>query len=466
MLNNIKGQLEAAKKKPTEHLPASYYADLPTTLMGACEAIGDLTSRETFLHGALPVLGHLMRNVWIPTANERMAPTLMVYVFKPSGGGKGMAALALRLLDKTRERNERRMAEEERAHQRAINSRDDDEEEPPPPPPRLHDVRLSMRTTTVTLTKRIERNGGRALLADTEADAARTSSREWGSVREIIKKGFHGETADLLFKEAGKVEVDLWLSVMLTSTSGQLKGFINSPEDGMFNRFIFHTFETESRWKDQRPTPGRLPLSEIIAAQGEPLAVMYERLERGADINVQFSKRQWDQHAKAMVPLLAEAVAIDRNLEGYINRLGQMILRTAAIFGVLRAYENGQLRDGFVVDVQSWRAAMALMPIWWSNALAAYSLYAEDERPADENEGQQERDAIQRMVGDWRIKDGAMPAEALKRLQGSLHQWVREWVVTEKVDRGRIGRMQLRHIRQASNKAQAHFDELPQTIGK
>ena len=64
MANDTITQLAAAKKKPTEHLPASYYTDLPTTLMCACEAIGDLTSRETFLHGALPVVGHLMRNVW------------------------------------------------------------------------------------------------------------------------------------------------------------------------------------------------------------------------------------------------------------------------------------------------------------------------------------------------------------------------------------------------------------------
>jgi hypothetical protein len=285
-------------------------------------------------------------------------------------------------------------------------------------------------------------------------------------VREIIKKGFHGETADLLFKEAGKVEVDLWLSVLLTSTSGQLKGFINSPEDGMFNRFIFHTFETESRWRDQRPTPGRLPLSEIISSHGEVLATMYDRLDRSTDINVQLTTRQWDQHAEEMAPLLAEAVAIDRNLEGYINRLGQMTIRTAAIFAVLRAYEIGQLHDGLVVDPQSWRAAMALMPVWWSNALAAYSLYSEDERPKDENEGQTERDAVQRMVGDWRIQDGTMPAEALERLRGSMHQWVREWVTTEKADRGRIGRMQLRHIRQMNNKAQAQFDEMPKTPDK
>ena len=466
MVRDTVAQLVAAKRKPTEHLPAIYYQDLPNTLKNACEAIGDLTGRETFLHGALPVLGHLMRNVWIPTANERMAPTLMVYVFKPSGGGKGMAALALRLLDATRERNERRMAEEERTHAKALEAHDDEDEAPPPPAPKLHDVRLSMRTTTVTLTKRIARNGGRTLLADTEADAARTTSREWGSVREIIKKGFHGETADLLFKEAGKVEVDLWLSVLLTSTSGQLKGFINSPEDGMFNRFIFHTFETESRWRDQRPTPGRLPLSEIISSHGEVLATMYDRLDRSTDINVQLTTRQWDQHAEEMAPLLAEAVAIDRNLEGYINRLGQMTIRTAAIFAVLRAYEIGQLHDGLVVDPQSWRAAMALMPVWWSNALAAYSLYSEDERPKDENEGQTERDAVQRMVGDWRIQDGTMPAEALERLRGSMHQWVREWVTTEKADRGRIGRMQLRHIRQMNNKAQAQFDEMPKTPDK
>jgi hypothetical protein len=466
MARDTVAQLVAAKRKPTEHLPASYYQDLPNTLKNACEAIDDLTGRETFLHGALPVLGHLMRNVWIPTANERMAPTLMVYVFKPSGGGKGMAALALRLLDATRERNERRMAEEERTHARALEAHDDEDEAPPPPPPKLHDVRLSMRTTTVTLTKRIARNGGRALLADTEADAARTTSREWGSVREIIKKGFHGETADLLFKEAGKVEVDLWLSVLLTSTSGQLKGFINSPEDGMFNRFIFHTFETESRWRDQRPTPGRLPLSEIISSHGEVLATMYDRLDRSTDINVQLTTRQWDQHAEEMAPLLAEAVAIDRNLEGYINRLGQMTIRTAAIFAVLRAYEIGQLHDGLVVDPQSWRAAMALMTVWWSNALAAYSLYSEDERPKDENEGQTERDAVQRMVGDWRIQDGTMPAEALERLRGSMHQWVREWVTTEKADRGRIGRMQLRHIRQMNNKVHAQFDEMPKTTDK
>jgi len=442
---DILSQLKAATKKPAEHLPAAFYADLPITLMSACEAIDDLTSRETFLHGALPVIGSLMPNVWIPTATDRMAPTLMVYVFKPSGGGKGMAAMALRLLDKTRSNNERRMAEESRTHDRALEAWDKESEFPPPAPPYLHDVRLSMRTTTVTLTKRIERNKGRVLLADTEADAARTSSREWGSVREIIKKGFHGETADLLFKEAGKVEVDLWLSVMLTSTSDQLKGFISSPEDGLFNRFLFHTFKTDPKWKDQRPKAGKRPLSDIISERGERLAVMYNFLDGHDDIEIYFTSKQWDDHGELMSPLLDEDVAVDRKLEGYVNRLGQMILRTAVIFTVLRGFENGQLSHGTLVDEKSWRAAKSLLPIWWSNALEAYSLYAPEERPKDENIGADNKERIKDLVGRWRMEEGIKPKEAAARLTASPEEWIRIWIRENGADRAKICRLQLQY---------------------
>lgn len=359
-------------------IPASVYSSLPQILQDGCSCFERTAEREAFLIAALPVLTQALPHSRIVLDDKDHQLSIMSYIYGGSGMGKGAASHALALLEHLEAREHERNKQSERDYLKA----QAEDKEGAGDPPQLVDVVLPLRTTPSTLLGRLERNprGHVQLLADTEGHAlGNPANKDHGSIREILLKGAEGERDGQLWKREGLITVQVWLSIMVSSTLQHMREGIKSTEDGLFSRFLWHRVPKGGGiYRDPRPKSNTSRASRIAALSPRVTAI-YDRLQETCGITVSFTGAQYDEHVGTMQELMSQAVDISSELEGVMGRLGKRMLRVAATFALLRkAEEVKRMPRNVVCDEHSWAAAMDLTVPLYESMMDVYAMFNPD----------------------------------------------------------------------------------------
>lgn len=421
---------------------ASVFTCLPHILQDACSVFERPADRETFLHGALPALSRVLPKSKIILADKEHRLSLYVYAYGSSGSGKGAAGDALQLLEPLLQREQENNIRAQREYEQQLKVKDD--EQPAPCEPQLVDMHIPLRTTPSTLVRRIGRNPDNTilLLADTEGHAlGNPSHRDHGSIRQIMLKGAEGERDGQLWKETGLEQVQCWLSMLITSTPQQMLDAIGSTEDGLFSRFVWYrTAPSGGRFRDPRPGKGGSRRTQLHQLGDRVLKIYDVMNAASSDVVVTFSNQQYDEHRENMQRLMDEAYDICQDLDGAVGRLGNSVMRTAAIFTLLRKAEDGQrMPDRVACDDYSWSAAKQLSRVWLESMLDVHAEF--HPRGVAEVDETPPKMAAELVRGYLVERPTLKPSEAVKLLRAEQNGSVTMWLNALKNERNRVGKL-------------------------
>lgn len=408
-------------------VPVDVYSCLPQILQDGCSCFQRTEEREAFLFAALPVLTQALPHTRIVLDDKDHALALMVYIYGGSGMGKGAASHALALISDLEERERQRNKQSEKDYLKAMAEDKDGAGDPPP----LVDVLLPLRTTPSTLLARLERNppGMAPMLADTEGHAlGNPANKDHGSIRELLLKGAEGERDGQLWKKEGLISVQVWLSIMVTSTVQHMKDGIKSTEDGLFSRFLWHRVpDGDGIYRDPKPK-GNTSRATKIHRLSPRVTSIYDKLQQAAGVTVQFTDEQYQDHVGIMQENMDQALDINKQLQGVMGRLGKRLLRMAATFAVLRkAEEVDRMPRTIVCDDLSWSATMQLTTPLYESMMDVYTMFNPD---AVEQSKDTPHKAAYQLVRQYCVYNPKITASvAVRQLQGErevpgVHMWL------------------------------------------
>ena len=412
--------------KQERHIPQEVYSCLPMILQDGCSCFHSAADMEAFLIASLPVLSRILPDCSVVLEDKDHRLALMSYIYGGSGMGKSAAENATRMLKHLEDRERHNNEQNEKQYRKACA----EDSETAGDPPQLVDVVLPLRTTPSTLLARLERNpaGHTCLLADTEGHALGSpGNKDHGSIRELLLKGAEGERDGQLWKKEGLVTVDVWLSLMVSSTVQHMRDGIKSTEDGLFSRFLWHRVPNgDSIYIDPRPKSKKSRAAQIEDL-GPRVTAIYDAVRYTQGIKVVFTDLQYDQHTPNMQHLMDQAVDISVDLKGTIGRLGKRVLRMAAMFAVLRKAEEGKRMPQTVVcDDLSWSAAMLLTEPLFESMMDVYSIFNPAPKAKEGDKPSQRAHQILRR--EYVMRPNLKPSEGLQVLKDADLPGINLWL--------------------------------------
>jgi len=437
-------------------LPRELWSLLPPLLQTACGYYNQLHEREAFLHGALPVLSRICENVVMPMRDMDHRLAIQVYVTGESASGKGCAGHATALLDVIMKTEE----EQRRIALAKWHAAEPDEDGIKPPEPMKHDMCISLRSTPNTWVREMRKNpeGVVHVFTDTEGDTLKSGGhKDHGSVRSLVKKGWAGEQADFTTKEDGTVHHSVWMSAMVSSTPQALIDAMHGDtEDGFSNRFVYHS----------TPNAGALYISPFLpfgkhqseSTKSKLIKMGYEvqqihnrQRERNpkTPLIVTFTEEQSLRHDQVAESSLVEAKGIHPHLGGYSKRMHYTVLRTAALFAVLRANPSSE-DTHLVCDDLSFEAACMLRDHWFETMMDAFSLVTPKAHKTDGRMRVPEE--VPTLVCQWKL-EGIGPAQAAAKLQMMPELHIQHWLKGLDNPADAIGKIQRKHVKDLKQNA-------------
>ena len=116
------------------------------------------------------------------------------------------------------------------------------------------------------------------------------------SYSDLLRKAFHSEKISISRKTNNEYfEINNpRLAVALSGTPQQVYNIISSAEDGLFSRFVFYVFKTNSHWIDPSPYGSRVNLTEHFAKLSIAVYEMVLFLDSGKT-KIHLTREQWDR---------------------------------------------------------------------------------------------------------------------------------------------------------------------------
>lgn len=264
----------------------------------------------------------------------------------------------------------------------------------------------------------------------------------------MIKKGFHGEEQQFTLKEDGTVSVAVWLSALCTSTPKQLKDAIVDTEDGFAARFIYHKTPPGNGLFDDVFGNGQNSIGSRLESLGLKVQNMHNehrRRVRERPLRVSFTQKQKQDHMHDMQRIMTEANGLHPELHGFVVRLSHSVLRTAALFSILRA-EPPSTSETLTCDQASYAAAAMLRKHWEEGMFEAFNFLNPDAHREDGRMTVPED--VKEYVCRWRLDHNTMPQQAVMKLQTLDEPHIKHWLKSIDNPADAVGKIQRKYLRE------------------
>lgn len=335
----------------TPTIPQSVYDNLPPILKQGAEAFSEPRERDTFLTGALAILSGCLPNVTGEYGGRTVYPHLFSFILAPAASGKGALQSSKELADKYHEEVLKNSREQKKeydikmaAYKKAqrFQKKDDNTQEDIPEEPPFKVVFIPANTSNAKIIQHLQQNEGTGIICETEADTlGQVFKNDWGSYSDLLRKSFHSEKISISRKTNNEYfEINNpRLAVALSGTPQQVYNIISSAEDGLFSRFVFYVFKTNSKWIDPSPYGSRVNLTEHFAKLAIAVYEMVLFLDSGKT-KIHLTKEQWDKFNPTFSEYLSQISAfVSEDAQSIVKRLGLVLYRMCMIFTSIRKYQ-------------------------------------------------------------------------------------------------------------------------------
>lgn len=379
----VNNEFEEDIIKSTPFIPESVYDNLPPILFECCKMFSDLRERDVFLTGALAILSGCLPNVSGVYSGSMVYPNLFSFILAPAASGKGALKFAKALADRYHSKTLDRSIQDKKDYDAkiAVSKKGAKKGSLPmigglPKEPKFKVVYIPANTSNAKVIKHLEHNGGKGIICETEADTlGQTFKNEWGGYSDMLRKAFHHEKISISRKADSEfVEVnEPQLSVALSGTPKQVFNIIQSAEDGLFSRFIFYVFKTDSVWLDPSPKGNPYNLTEFFETQSRHILKMVEFFE-SEEMVFHLTAQQWEELNEEFEVFLEQVnIFVSEDALSVVKRLGLILYRICMIFSAIRKFEtNNNDREIFCSDID-FKTALSLIQVYLKHSMMMFN---------------------------------------------------------------------------------------------
>ena len=394
-----------AKKEPiddenyllnTPTIPQSVYDNLPPILKQGAEAFKEARERDTFLTGALAILSGCLPNVTGEYGGRTVYPHLFSFILAPAASGKGALQSSKELADKYHEEVLKNSREQKKeydlkmaAYKKALRfqKKDDNTQEEIPEEPPFKVVFIPANTSNAKIIQHLQQNEGTGIICETEADTlGQVFKNDWGSYSDLLRKAFHGEKISISRKTNNEYfEINNpRLAVALSGTPQQVYNIIASAEDGLFSRFVFYVFKTNSKWIDPSPYGSRVNLTEHFAKLSIAVYEMVLFHDSGKT-KIHLTREQWDKFNPTFSEYLSQISAfVSEDAQSIVKRLGLVLYRMCMIFTSIRKFQSQELATDIQCLDEDFEVALQLIEVYLKHNILMFENLPKQE---DEEQG-------------------------------------------------------------------------------
>jgi len=370
------------------YLPQSIYNQLPSILKEGCDVLIDRREKDIFITGALSVISGCMRNVKGLYRGKQHYSNLFIFIIAPAASGKGALTFSKQLGDKyhdslvSQSQKDKKIYDIELAayktslyksntKNKAIIKTEDIPEMPDEPAFKV--LFIPANNSSARIIQHLKEGDEQGIFCETEADTmGNVLKQDWGSYSDLLRKAFHHETVSYS-RKTNKEWIELKsprLSVALAGTPGQVQGLIKSAEDGLFSRFIFYVFKSESKWIKAGPTMNGVNLTTHYEDLSTKVLNFVEYLSNQQEIDFQLTEIQWEKlNAYGEECLNTLSTFISEDLASTSKRLGLILFRVAMILTAIRYFDNAESDSSFTCSDEDFEIALQMVKVYQEHAV-------------------------------------------------------------------------------------------------
>lgn len=367
----------------TPTIPQSVYDALPYILKKGAEAFTEQRERDTFLTTALGIISGCLPNVTGEYHGRTVYPQLYVFVLAPAASGKGAMQSSKELAKKYQDEVLKNSIEKKKEYDNKLEEvkninkykkKGEQMEEFPEKPP-FKVVFIPANTSIAKIIEHLQVNEGPGIICETEADTLGTALKaDWGGYSDVLRKAFHNECISSSKKTNNEyIEINNpQLAVALSGTPKQVYNIIKSAEDGLFSRFIFYQFKTNSKWLDPSPFGGRINLTDHFAKLSITVYEMTLFLNE-SKTKIHLTEQQWAKFNPIFEEYLNNISAfVSDEAQSVVKRLGLILYRICMILTTLRKFEAKiQTTDVTCCD-EDFEVALQLVDVYLKHSILMY----------------------------------------------------------------------------------------------
>jgi hypothetical protein len=369
--------------KSTPCIPDSVYENLPPTLLECCKVFSDRREKDVFLTGALAILSGCLPNVSGEYSGSLVYPNLFTFILAPAASGKGALKFAKVLANKYHAKTLNKSIQDKKDYdvKMAASKKGPKKVNPAfigglPKEPKFKVVYIPANTSNAKVIQHLEHNDGRGIMCETEADTlGQTFKNEWGAYSDMMRKSFHHEPISVSRKTDSEfIEVnEPKLSVALSGTPKQVFGIINSAEDGLFSRFIFYVFKTDSIWLDPSPKGNPINLTSFFDKQSQRILEMVEFFEDD-EMTLHLTDDQWEElNAEFKTFLEQVSTFVSEDALSVVKRLGLILFRFCMVFSAIRKFETKNCNKEIDCSNVDFKTALSLTKVYLEHSLMMFN---------------------------------------------------------------------------------------------
>ncbi len=366
----------------TPCFPDSIFQDLPSLLKRGCDVLETKRERDIFLTGALLILSGSLLKVEGLYDRNRQFPNLFGFIVAPAASGKGALRYAKILGDALHEKYMEAYASQKRDYNEAMEKyqmaiSDFRKRKIPsfpeePKPLNKKTLFLPGNSSAAMVIRQLKNSNGSGTICETEADTLSNAlKQDWGGFSDLLRKAFHFESVSYARKSADEMfEIkEPRLSVALSGTPDQVYVLIPSPEDGLFSRFLFYVFSTDTDWRDVSEDEREFDLLAFYRELSEEVLTMVEWLE-AHPTKMKLSKDQWNFLNDFFRKLLDQISAFnDLEASSLVKRLGVILFRILMILTAVRKFEAKESATIVFCSPSDFIIGIKMIEVFWAHGL-------------------------------------------------------------------------------------------------
>jgi len=366
-------------------IPQLVYDNLPSILKQGTEAFIEPRERDVFLTGALIILSGCMPNVSGVYGRRTVYPHLFCFILAPAASGKGALQSSKELADKYHSEILKNSIEQKKEynkkleaikHTKRFKKKEDTSQEEIPEEPPFKVVFIPANTSNAKIIQHLQNNNGTGIICETEADTlGQTFKNDWGSYSDLLRKAFHHEKISISRKTNNEYfEINNpQLAVALSGTPKQVFNIISSAEDGLFSRFLFYIFKSESKWIDPSPFGNQINLTEHFAKLSNTVYEMVLFLENSKTV-IHLSEEQWNKFNPTFEKYLYQiSTFVSEDAQSVVKRLGIILYRFCMIFTTIRKYQTQEQATNIQCLDVDFESALTLIEVYLQHSIIMFN---------------------------------------------------------------------------------------------
>lgn len=357
------------------HFSEEVLGKLPDFFKRAIAPAANNQERDLLLLGSLIVVSACLSNVVGKYDRRSYHPNLYLFVVGKASAGKGIlnhckyivnpihdelrniSAAAMEKYDaELLEYNRKKKAERGKAPSRPADRR----------------LYIPANTSSSGAYQLISENQGNGLIFETEGDTlSQAFKADYGNYSDGLRKAYHHETISY-YRKTDREEIEIKrprISALLSGTPKQVSNLIDSPENGLFSRFMFYYLESNLEWIDVFAEHEGIDIIDQFKLLGELFYGYHSDIDQLGEITFSLQKHQeeafnqyFDKVQFKYHNLLGE------DFVASIRRLGVMAFRIAMIFKVIRSAEKNEKQSTLICIDDDFDAAMGMVDVLFKHA--------------------------------------------------------------------------------------------------